>query len=722
MALSEALGRTFSNQAKGNTPMNDLNDGSSSCEPIKHPCDALASLWVLRFLLDLEGWRQYRTNSKHVEIPRSLLQSSTINSDYLGDDELDTKKCLRQLRKKRLKLEKTSPAHPAQFNDNLGGLAKLIGLSEVEIKVLAFFIVMNGHAGLLESLDDLGELMLPGLTRALSVILALPASEIQMALSRKALLNRSGILTTSNLAPDKLTSRFTLMDGLGHVMFEPHADILDMLREYFIGAGPAKLSRDDFDYISEDYELIYQYLRRARETGLKGVNILIHGVPGTGKTELTHTLSAELNLKLYAIGMAREDGDSMSGINRFSAYQLSQQVLSDHHDVLLHFDEMEDVFPEHEILSLSGSNKQNKAWVNTMLEENPVPTLWTSNAIEQIDNAYLRRFDIIVELETPPRKVRKCIIKKYLNDLPVSDTWIEKVADQPNISPAIIERAVNVASFIEAKDGVHIEKSLDRLIGNTMKSMGHKNPLNKQSHDPLTYQLEFLNTNHDIPSLVSGLKKRKEGRVCLYGPPGTGKTQFADYLSNELDIPIHKKHASDILSPYVGLTEQNIAEMFKQADKDGAMILLDEADSFLKDRNSARYSWEVTQVNELLSKMEEFGGIFICTTNLFEVLDTACLRRFDLKIEFDYLTKAQTWKLVQEAIQEHDPRSTGEEEWRAKLAQCQNLTPGDFKTVLRQLRLSDKAVSYENLIRGVQNESTCRLRGRHKGIGYTAQL
>ena len=67
------------------------------------------------------------------------------------------------------------------------------------------------------------------------------------------------------------------------------------------------------------------------------------------------------------------------------------------------------------------------------------------------------------------------------------------------------------------------------------------------------------------------------------------------------------------------------------------MLLLDEADSFLRSRRMAERHYEVSEVNEMLQGMERFGGLFICTTNLFEDLDEAALRRFTFKLRFHVL-------------------------------------------------------------------------------------
>ena len=130
----------------------------------------------------------------------------------------------------------------------------------------------------------------------------------------------------------------------------------------------------------------------------------------------------------------------------------------------------------------------------------------------------------------------------------------------------------------------------------------------------------------------------KNLNILLYGPPGVGKSEFVKYLSKRLNRKLITKNVSDILSAFVGETEKNIAKSFYQAEREKAILFFDEADAILDSRDKAMHSWEATKVNELLVRMENFQGIFICATNHFDVLDYASLRRFSLKISFDYLT------------------------------------------------------------------------------------
>ena len=145
------------------------------------------------------------------------------------------------------------------------------------------------------------------------------------------------------------------------------------------------------------------------------------------------------------------------------------------------------------------------------------------------------------------------------------------------------------------------------------------------------------------------------------------------------------KRGSDILSMWLGEAEQNIAAMFRLAKAHGAVLLVDEVDSFLQDRRGAVRSWEVTMVNEMLTQMESFPGVFIASTNLVDGLDQAALRRFDLKVKFDFIRPDQAQALLSRYCKSLAiPAPHAETE--GTLARLTNLTPGDFAVVARQHR------------------------------------
>ena len=113
------------------------------------------------------------------------------------------------------------------------------------------------------------------------------------------------------------------------------------------------------------------------------------------------------------------------------------------------------------------------------------------------------------------------------------------------------------------------------------------------------------------------------------GPPV--KFCFPD-LAEACQLKLVEYRASDLLARYLGESEQNIRRMFEECDRPGRLLLVDEADSLVADRSSASHRWEVSQVNELLKGLENFGGLFVASTNLMDRLDPAVMRRLDFKI------------------------------------------------------------------------------------------
>lgn len=180
----------------------------------------------------------------------------------------------------------------------------------------------------------------------------------------------------------------------------------------------------------------------------------------------------------------------------------------------------------------------------------------------------------------------------------------------------------------------------------------------------------------------------------------------------ELGKPLLIKRASDILDKYLGESEKRIAEMFDQATEEGAILLLDEADSFLRDRTLSRHSWEVTMVNELLQHMERFEDIFICTTNLYSHLDLAALRRFTFKLEFLPLNVHQRWEMFKNESEIDVPQLSEQLQGRyeEQLVFMHNLTSGDFATVKRQSRLLGETLTPEEWLEQLEIEVAAKRR------------
>lgn len=193
----------------------------------------------------------------------------------------------------------------------------------------------------------------------------------------------------------------------------------------------------------------------------------------------------------------------------------------------------------------------------------------------------------------------------------------------------------------------------------------------------------WVNASFDLSELVKGFQRSGSGQLCLYGPPGTGKSAFGDWLACQLEKPLMVKRGSDLIHSEIGQTERNIAAAFAQAELSHSILLIDEVDGFLQDRRSASRRWEITEVNQMLTEMESFNGIFLATTNMLETLDQAALRRFDLKICFDGLKPLQAREYFLHYCQtmKYEPPT---EEVLSEVMRLRKLTLGDFATVTRQ--------------------------------------
>ena len=182
------------------------------------------------------------------------------------------------------------------------------------------------------------------------------------------------------------------------------------------------------------------------------------------------------------------------------------------------------------------------------------------------------------------------------------------------------------------------------------------------------------------------------------------------------------KRASDLVSKYLGDTEKNLRDMFDEALADDAAVLLDEADSFLQDRSLAHRNWEVTEVNELLTQMESFEGLFIAATNFLDHLDPAALRRFGLKLAFRPLRPDQAQELFASRYSRLAGRDLAADEVEAvagTLATFDQLTPGDFAAAAASWDLLGRNPTPAEFLTSLRAELEIRRGIARTRIGFT---
>ena len=615
--------------------------------------------------------------------PKDLLTLLTVTRDWLET---------------RLKQQSTL------VEKNIDALAGLLQLNPAE-RALLLYGTLTRYQRELRSL--LVEFKVNNAAEAYAVIAevaGVKAEEVGEALRAGSRLERIG-LVDNLISEHNITDLADLMkvsEKLPPVLMRQYRDQAELMAVFTRPASKSSLALEDFAFVGEEAQLLSTLLRHAVAGREVGVNVLLYGPPGTGKTELAKVAAQAAGLELFEVEYADRDGNSLSGRERYRSLQIAQVFLKGSAQAALLFDEVEDVFPpisseaaqllaRAEKTGPQGSGSvSGKAWVNQILESNAVPTVWVTNRIEQIDPAFRRRFAYHLELTSPPPGAREQLVRKALDGVAVSEAFVARLVARQGLTPAQIHTAVRFAGLVaqSARDDAvprGQEELIERQLRNADQALGGRRGEVSPRRLDTRYDLGLLNveSRFELPRIVQALQARGHGSLCFYGPPGSGKTALAEHLAERMGRPLMIRQASDLVSKFIGETEQNMATMFADAERENAVLLLDEADSFLQDRRGAQRTYEVTEVNEMLQGMERHKGVFICTTNLMERIDQAALRRFTFKIRFRPLTREQRHAMfLAEVLGGQAAGLTPE--LRRRLDALDQLCLGDFAAVQRQ--------------------------------------
>lgn len=125
--------------------------------------------------------------------------------------------------------------------------------------------------------------------------------------------------------------------------------------------------------------------------------------------------------------------------------------------------------------------------------------------------------------------------------------------------------------------------------------------------------------------------------VMLSGPPGTGKTMTAHAIANELGLPLYQVDLSNVMDKYIGETEKHLEEIFSFAEKTNVVLFFDEADAMFGKRGEvteSRDRYANMEVAYILQRIEQYEGIVILSTNFYNNVDKAFLRRMKYVLKY----------------------------------------------------------------------------------------
>ena len=485
------------------------------------------------------------------------------------------------------------------------------------------------------------------------------------------------------------------------------------------------LPLENFNISEEDLNYIIRLLKSKNSAP---VHIMIYGPPGTGKTTFARSLSKALGLKAFTMNVKDEE------LSESAASVIAcMNIASKHSGSFVVIDEAEKIL-DTSLRDIEYERGKDKLWLNTLLERPNNHVIWITNHVSHIHPSVMRRFSFSVFFKAPGRKEREKlfndIIKRHNVEKFFSISQIKSLAKNYEVPAAVIENSIDRAGSLEYRDDEFVPAVECSMKAYTTFLRGGEKAIRKVGDEVSNFTLDGLTLDGAVISDLMQRclradefirnsegdchsKSKLEGgcaTMLFYGPPGTGKTALARHIAHELDRECFIQRASDLQDCFVGETEKKIAAAFRHAEEEGAVLVIDEADTFLYSRDMAVRSWEVSFVNEFLVNLEECKCFCICTTNRLEELDPASVRRFSYKIKFDYSGASQVIALYNSLLK---PICNSELPVRLEreLKTLTKLTPGDFHSVRSQYNSflsGNKEATHEDLINALRREMSMK--------------
>jgi len=675
---------------------------TSLYDPLTDYAD-IAELLRLRVLFALDAQRNAFTETG------ALKNGIANHNEYPGDNAEDMRSVLKQRYDTIEKNQVVQVNSDTLFGQNLALLKEQLVLDEVECCIFTAFAFADQDALIVSLLQHyLPTARWTTFRKLWARFCGLSEAQIEACLGPNGSLINLTLFTAdwnSDLSIELMLGSFS---GLASATFNRDREIIVSLCEHFKRVAlDNPLALNQFKHVSVDLGILIPYLTSALHTKTVGSNVLLYGPAGNGKTELARAIAHEVNANLFEIKLESGLGAPVVQSERMRKLRFSHRLLARSKNTVLLFDSADE--------SLDCAPYHDNA-LTALLECNHVPIIWVANSINGINPSILHRFDIVLHLDRPPVEYLQQMLKDVMVRAGSDDRKIDMLAAQPDVTPAMIRRIHRVRDMNQnVGSGVSSLSIANTCIKSHVEAAGERiDPNLGENMSPLLYDVHSSTASCDLAGLAENLAHAGGGRICLYGPPGTGKTAYAKHIAHHLGKTLKVAPASVILSRYIGDAEKSIARIFAHAATEDAVLFFDEVDSLLVDRTGATRSWEISQVNELLCQMEQFNGVMIAATNQFDILDAAVMRRFDLKVKFDWLRPEQAEQLLVSSM--NSLKTVATRHGIERIRQIKQLAPGDFALVLRQARFQE-ITSCDVFVEKIEAESRIK-NERSRSIGF----
>jgi transitional endoplasmic reticulum ATPase len=400
--------------------------------------------------------------------------------------------------------------------------------------------------------------------------------------------------------------------------------------------------------------------------------VLLYGPPGTGKTLIARAVANESGANFIPIAgpeiMTKWYGGSEENLRKiFEDAEKSAPSI-------VFIDEIDAIAPKREEVTGEVERRvvsQLLTLMDGLKSRGRIVVIAATNRENALDPALRRggRFDREIEIPVPDKKGRKEIFEIHIRRMPLEkDVDLDKLAE---ITYGYVGADI---SSVAKEAGMHAL----RRVAPEISALKDDEPIPKEileklkvTKDDFDYALRMVQPSAmrevliEIPKVkwedVGGLEEVKEALkeavewplqnpenfkrlgikpargILLYGPPGCGKTHIVKALAHEVGTNFIAIKGPELLSKWVGESEQHIREIFRRARQVApAIIFFDEVDA-LAPRRGLEIGSRVTEqvVSQILTEMsglEELEGVvIIAATNRPDIMDPALLRpgRFD---------------------------------------------------------------------------------------------